>query len=401
MEAKSTFSPELLAPAGSMEKLKIAVRYGADAVYLSGQQFGLRAAADNFTDAELDIATRFAHEHGVKVFVTVNAFPMQQDFENLPTYFDTLNDIGVDAIIASDIAVVTLGAERLKCPVHLSTQASCLNRYSAQLWKSLGATRIVLGRELSIAEASRIKADVGVEVELFGHGAMCMSYSGQCTISNYTQGRDSNRGGCCQSCRFSYTLTDPHGTRAQSKFMSSRDLNGLAVLPAFFEHQIDSIKIEGRMRSMLYLATVMSAYRAALDEIAQTGALQNETIAHWQERLAHIPNRKYTTGSLEHPAGQDSIYPGEDRTVEETNQMIGVVVQGTEKEILLDVRSAFTPDEDLVLLHPGGQYEPLNAGDIRSLSGARLEKAKTSSIVRLQTPTRVAPATIVQRRSWC
>ena len=196
---------ELLAPAGNLNKLKIAVLYGADAVYLAGPKYGLRGASDTFSDTELLDGIQFAHLNNCKIYVTLNAFLHHKELEELPKYVSFLEQSKVDAVIVSDLGVMTVVQQHSKLPVHLSTQASCINIHAAKAWKRLGAKRLVLGREVSLEEAGMIRKASGIEVELFVHGAMCTAYSGNCTISNYTSGRDSNRGGCVQSCRFYYS----------------------------------------------------------------------------------------------------------------------------------------------------------------------------------------------------
>ena len=188
--------PELLAPAGSLDKLKVAVSYGANAVYFGGLKFGLRSAADNFTEQELIEGVEFAHSHGSLVYVVLNGFLHDKDLEDLPEFIKFLESLKIDAVIVSDLGVIETVKKHTNLEVHLSTQASCLNSYSAKLWKKMGVSRIVLGREVSIEEAKKIKEVADIEIEMFVHGSMCMAYSGNCTISNYTQGRDSNRGGC-------------------------------------------------------------------------------------------------------------------------------------------------------------------------------------------------------------
>ena len=198
--------PELLAPAGSLEKLKVAVSYGANAVYLGGQKFGLRSAAENFTIEELEEGVAFAHERNAQVYVVLNSFFHDKDFDTLDEFIKELERLKVDALIVSDPGVISHISKNSNLEIHLSTQASCLNVESAKMWKRLGVTRVVLGREVTVAEAGKIKRESGLEVEMFVHGSMCMAYSGNCVISNYTQGRDSNRGGCAHSCRFDYKL---------------------------------------------------------------------------------------------------------------------------------------------------------------------------------------------------
>ena len=201
--------PELLSPAGNLEKLKIAINYGADAVYLGLQKFGLRSAAENFNLSELNEGVQYAHQRNAKVFVVLNAYLHDKELEELPAYLKEMEAAGVDAVIVSDLGVVKCVLNHSSIPVHLSTQASCLNYRSAKLWKDMGAERIVLGREISLEQAAKIKEKVDIELEMFIHGSMCMAYSGNCVISNYTQGRDSNRGGCAHSCRFEYSLEIP------------------------------------------------------------------------------------------------------------------------------------------------------------------------------------------------
>ena len=217
------WKPELLAPAKNLERLKVAIAYGADAVYLGGQKYGLRTRADNFTDYDLEIGVAFAHQHDAKVYVTLNAFLHDADFEGLEKYCQFLESIGVDAVIVSDLGVLRV-VQHSNLNIHLSTQASCLNSYAARLWKEMGVKRLIVGRELSIAEAGLIRRS-GIDVEMFAHGAMCMAYSGHCTISNFTAGRDSNRGGCIQSCRLPYHLQSKNPRPLMGEdFVSSKEM---------------------------------------------------------------------------------------------------------------------------------------------------------------------------------
>ncbi|RLA64170.1 MAG: U32 family peptidase, partial [Epsilonproteobacteria bacterium] len=245
---------ELLAPAGNLEKLKVTVSYGCDAVYLGGEKFGLRSAADNFTNSELEEGVSFAHERGVKVYVVLNSFLYDKDLEELPPFLAFLEQLQVDAVIVSDLGVLKTVKELTNIPIHLSTQASCLNIEAGKLWKKMGAKRLILGREVSILEAAKIKRETGLEVELFIHGSLCMAFSGNCVISNYTMGRDSNRGGCAHNCRFEYSM-DFGDKKVNSFFMSSKDLMGISQIPEFFLNEIDSIKVEGRMKTHLYVGT--------------------------------------------------------------------------------------------------------------------------------------------------
>ena len=310
---------ELLAPAGNLDKLKTAVLYGANAVYLAGQKFSLRGASDNFSETELLEGVLFARKNNCKTYVTLNAFLHDQELKQLPQYVRFLEKCGVDAVIVSDLGVMTVVQQNSELAVHLSTQASCLNVHSAKLWKSLGAKRLVLGREVSLEEAGKIRKEAEIEVELFIHGAMCMAFSGNCTISNYTAGRDSNRGGCVQSCRFSYSAIPDSAESADvspenlpSSLMSSKDLRGMDLLPEFLKTGVDSIKVEGRMKSSLYAATTTSAYSRALKWCDSTSKREwPEKLKELSSMLEKIPHRGYTEGSLQNAADAESIYQGE------------------------------------------------------------------------------------------
>ncbi len=297
---------ELLAPAGNLDKLKTAVLYGADAVYLAGPRFSLRGASENFSDTELSEGIRFAHQNNCKSYITLNAFLNDEELKELRNYVRFLEKTGVDAVIVSDLGVLTVVQEHSKLPIHLSTQASCLNIHSAKVWKHLGVKRLVLGREVSLEEAGRIRKEVDIEIELFIHGAMCMSFSGNCTISNYTAGRDSNRGGCIQSCRFTYSAISVKNSIDansldifQSSLMSSKDLCGIELLPKFFKTGIDSIKVEGRMKGPLYAATTTSAYALALKWCNSTPHEKwSKKLQDLSRMLEKIPHRGFTDGFL-------------------------------------------------------------------------------------------------------
>ena len=381
----SYWTPELLSPAGSLEKLKVSVLYGADAVYLGGQKFGLRQASDNFTYEELAEGVEFAHTHGAKVYVVLNSFLHDKDLEELPEFITVLEDLKVDAVIVSDLGVICTIRKHSKLVVHLSTQASCLNIESAKLWQKMGAQRIVLGREVTIKEAAKIKQATGLEIEMFVHGSMCMSYSGNCVISNYTQGRDSNRGGCAHSCRFEYSI-DFKNESEESKlayFMSSKDLEGIRLLPEFIEAKIDSLKVEGRNKSHHYAGTVSKVYSEALKFYKLNGNFLSSDMLSWEEELRKVSHRDYTTGSLDHYAGSDSIYNHREH---DDNQYVvsGIVLEAIEKKhILIDVKSAFAPGDILEVMPFSGKTELLNVSFMQSLSGVNLEKSKPGSVIKI------------------
>lgn len=385
----SIWTPEILAPAGSLEKLKVAVLYGANAVYLGGQKFGLRQASDNFSAQELREGVNFAHSRGVHVYVVLNSFLHDKDLEELPEFLSLLSELNVDAVIVSDLGVITSIQKHSQLVIHLSTQASCLNIESAKLWKQMGVTRIVLGREVTIKEASLIKKETGLEIEMFVHGSMCMSFSGNCVISNYTQGRDSNRGGCAHSCRFEYSIDFPNGnpnhTEAQKKafFMSSKDLEGIRMLSEFIEAGIDSLKVEGRNKSHYYAGTVSKVYSEAMRFYKTHGHFLSDDLFKWESELRKISHRDYTSGSLDHYADETSIYNERDQ---EDNEYVvsGVVLEVKESDyLLIEVRSAFFPGETLEIMPFFGEILEHKIPSIKTISGTLIEKSKPGSVVKI------------------
>lgn len=300
-----SYKPELLAPAGNLEKLKFAVVYGADAVYLAGKRFGLRAFAGNFDDEELREGIAFAHAHQVKVFVTINIFPHNDDLVGLEDYLQTLRDLQVDALICADPGVIRIVRQTVpELPIHISTQANSTNWADVLFWKEYGGVeRVVLARELSLDEITAIKTKTQLPLECFIHGAMCISYSGRCLLSSYMTDRDSNRGQCAQACRWNYHLMeekrpgefypiqeDERGTY----IFNSQDLCLLPRLPELLTAGIDSLKIEGRMKSAFYVATVLRAYRQVIDHYLASGQLDD--LQYWMEELEKVSHRPYTTG---------------------------------------------------------------------------------------------------------
>ena len=285
--------PELLAPAGDLERLKIAIKYGADAVYLGGIQFGLRANAINFTMDDLREGVEFAHSYNKKVYVTVNIVLHNKEIDGLVDYLKELEQVNVDAIIVSDPAIIKLAREYTNLEIHLSTQQSCLNVESAKFFKSEGVSRIVLGRETTKEDIQMILDNVNVEIETFIHGAMCASYSGRCVLSNFLTARDSNRGGCSQICRWDFDLKNENGYyfKGEKPFtFCTKDLSLLKHLPEMIDMGIASFKLEGRMRSVYYVATIVSVYRKVIDEYCSnpTGFEYNE---EYEKVLRNCANR--------------------------------------------------------------------------------------------------------------
>ena len=393
------FKPELLAPAGSLDKLIVAVLYGADAVYLGGQKFGLRQAAENFTDRELQEGVNFAHSHKSKVFVVLNSFFHDKDFDSLLSFLKKLEIYKVDAVIVSDPGVIKFISENTGLEIHLSTQASCLNVNAAKVWKKLGVTRVVLGREATIKDAAMIKKEAGLEVEMFIHGSMCMAYSGHCVISNYTQGRDSNRGGCAHSCRFEYSLEHEQESK-KSYFMSSKDLEGIRALKEFVDFEIDSLKVEGRMKSHLYTGTISKVYREAIDQYLETGVLHGDKMYNWEKELRKITHRAYTQGSLLSPADATSIY--DEREHEEGEYTsIGTIRDVCEEEgfSLVEVKSFFLPGDTLEVLPFSGESFEIKVDKILSISGKEILKTKPGTLVKIPYVENLKRWNLLRRRN--
>jgi U32 family peptidase len=382
--------PEVLAPAGSLEKLKVAVLYGADAVYLGGQKYSLRSAADNFTENELREGVQFAHQNGTSVYVVLNAFFHDKDFNDLPAFINLLDELQVEAVIVSDLGVIEMvkanRGKNSKLEIHLSTQSSCLNVESAKLWKQQGVSRIVLGREVSLQEAQQIKKEADIEVEMFIHGSMCMAYSGNCVISNYTQGRDSNRGGCAHSCRFEYEMNFDDSSSMESKkafFMSSKDLNGIRLMEQFIDLGINSIKVEGRMKSHHYAGTVTKVYKDALNYYQEKGHFLSDDLVKWDLELQKVSHREYSEANLIEEAGFDTVYS--ERENEITEYVIaGVIVEVvTDKFILLEVRSHFSPGDMLELVPFDESAQQLDCKWIKSFDNLNIEKTNPGTLVKI------------------
>lgn len=351
---------ELLAPAGNMEKLKTAFHFGADAVYLAGKQYGLRAFADNFSNEEIAEAAKFAHELGKKVYVTLNIFPKNADFAALDEYLAVLENARVDAVLVSDVGVMDFVLKHSKLPLHVSTQANTTNGYAVQFWHNMGAERVVLAREVplcDVAEIHRMCPDV--QLETFVHGAMCISYSGRCLMSNYLTNRDSNRGECVQACRWKWEVREV--SRADSMpvweddrgtyIFNSKDMNMLAHLPELMEAGVYSFKIEGRMKSPFYVATVVNAYRRALDAIF-CGKFDEKLVAELNGELNKASHRDYTTGFYFNEEETRQYYQ-DSRAVEEY-KFIAVVKQILPNgKVVVEQRNKFVLGDVLETLSVG------------------------------------------------
>jgi len=337
---------ELLAPAGDLERLKIALLYGADAVYIGGKNFSLRANAKNFSIEEMEEACNFAHALNKHIYVTVNIIFHEKNLENLEEYLKSLKKVGVDAIIASDIVVVKL-AKKIGLDIILSTQASILNYEAINFWKSNGVRRIVLGREAKREDIIRIKNECDVEVECFIHGAMCTSISGKCVLSNYCTNRDSNRGGCAQICRWVFETEDgPDFT-----FMS-KDLNMVEYLEDMINIGVNSFKVEGRMRSIYYIATVIMCYRKLIDGI-NNKTLDNNTKMYYSKILDRVANRDTKAQFYQKFPGVDESYFS-DRTEVSNQDFLGIVkdYDKENKMIILEQRNYFKVGDVVEFIGP-------------------------------------------------
>ena len=394
---------ELLSPAGDMEPLRMSVLYGADAVYLAGTDFGMRSFAGNFSAEELPRAVEFAHSHGVKVHVTVNTMPRNDEIIALPAYLERLDDAGVDALIVADLGAFTLaGKYAPRCERHISTQQSIANYECASAWYDLGAKRVVLARELSLSEiiGIREKCPKELEIETFGHGAMCVSYSGRCLLSNYMTGRDSNRGACAQPCRYQYALMeekrpgeyfpvfeDEKGTY----ILNSRDMCMIDHLDDLMDAGIDCIKIEGRAKSAYYAAIVTGAYRHCIDDIA-AGRLLDPT---WRDEVEHVSHRIYSTGFYYGHPGQ---YTENSRYIREW-QICAIVESCDENGLALcSLRNKFATGDALEAVGPDLRPFPVTAAHMTGMDGAPLDEPRTPQMkFYLPLPKQVPPYTILRR----
>lgn len=337
---------EVLSPAGDLERLKWALMYGADAVYIGGYNYSLRANANNFSIQDITEGVAFAHSLGKKVYVTVNILFHNEDLEGLTEYLTTLSDIGVDAFIVSDLAVIKRIRElNLKPEIHISTQESSVNKFAVKFWESVGATRVVLARECSKIDILDIKNNTDAELEVFIHGAMCTSYSGRCVLSNYVTKRDSNRGGCSQVCRFIFK------TKKYDDFqIASKDLSMIDHIPELVDMGVSSLKIEGRMRSMYYIATVVNTYKNVVT-LYKEGKLTNELMEYYKRVLNRLSNREnksqFFTGDVNR---SDQYYTG--RKEVSNQDFLGVVLDYSDNVMKIEQRNNFKVGDTIEVFGP-------------------------------------------------
>ena len=384
---KSMRPVELLIPASSLEVLKIAVIYGADAVYIGGEVFGLRAKAKNFSMEDMAEGIQFAHEHGVKVYVTANILAHNGDLEGVREYFTQLKEIKPDALIISDPGIYTIAKEI--CPEierHISTQANNTNYGTYQFWWNQGAKRVVTARELSLNEIAEIRKNIPdeMEIETFVHGAMCISYSGRCLLSNYFTGRDANQGACTHPCRWKYAVVEEkrpgeylpvYENERGTYIFNSKDLCMIEHIPELIEAGIDSFKIEGRMKTALYVATVARTYRKAIDDYLTSPEKYKENMDWYLEQISNCTYRQFTTGFFfGKPSEESQIYDNNTYIKEYT--YLGIVGERNEEGLYrIEQRNKFSVGEQIEVMKPDGRNIPVTVKRIVDEDGNEMESA--------------------------
>ncbi len=400
--------PEVLAPAGDPEKLRFAVAYGADAVYLAGKAYGMRAASGNFTPEEMEWAVGYCHKRGVKVYVTVNTLPRDEELAALPAYLRSLDEMEVDALILADLGVLALAKKYApRCQIHISTQTSIVNAQAARVWHELGASRVVLARELTLEQIAFIRANTPSELELeaFVHGAMCMAYSGRCMLSNYLAGRDANRGGCAQPCRWQYRVVeeyrpreympieeDGHGTY----IFNSKDMNLLPWVDRVAEAGICSLKIEGRVKTAYYAAVVTNAYRRAA-ELYAADPLHYAPPQELLDEVMKVSHREYFTGF--YFGGRDSQHTEDSTYIREWD--VCAVVESCDEQgnAVLRHKNKFAAEDELELLVPGHPAKRIRLEDMRDAEGQPLALANVPHMTVLaRLPGYTPPMAILRRK---
>lgn len=395
---------ELLAPAGDFEKLKTAIHYGADAVYLGDSRFSLRGKAGNFNPDELREAVNYAHEHDKKVYVTVNIFPHNRDISDIEKHIEFLNNIRPDAVILSDPGIFAMFREKApEINIHISTQANITNAESAKFWEGLGAKRLVLSRELSIDEIKEIRKKAKIELEVFVHGSICISYSGRCYISSFLAQRSGNTGECTNSCRWNYTLMeekrqgeyfpvfeDDRGTY----LMSSKDLCMIEHLPVLVDSGIDSFKIEGRMKGINYVAGVVKAYREAIDSLDDKK--EYKVNQRWLKELSMFSSRGYTTGMF-FGKQPDADYNFDEESYRMSHELVGVVLEVNNGTAKVGLRNRVDVGDRIEYLTPGLEEKLFDIDLIKDIEGAVISSARNEDIVFIPVPKGVRQNDLIRR----
>lgn len=396
--------PELLAPAGDFEKLKTAIHYGADAVYLGDSRFSLRGKAGNFSEDEMREAIRYARERGVRVYVTVNIFPHNRDLPDVLNHLEFLDDVRPDAVILSDPGLFALLSERAPAiDVHISTQANVTNARAAKFWERLGARRVVLSRELSIEEIREIRKETTLELEVFVHGSICLSYSGRCYISSFLASRSANRGECTNSCRWNYVLMeekrqgeyfpvyeDDRGTYV----LSSKDLCMIRHLGILADAGIESFKIEGRMKGINYVAGVVKAYREAIDAIG--GPVDSVVEKRWMRELAMFSSRGFTTGMF-FGRQADVDYNFDEKSYRMSHELIGVVLEVKGEDAKISLKNRLDRGDHVEFLSPGLEERSFAVEGMRSDDSEYIDSARNEGIIFMKVPEGVRKRDIIRR----
>ena len=396
---------ELLAPAGDMERLRMSLAYGADAVYLAGTDFGMRSFAGNFTPEELKQAVALCHSRGVAVHVTCNTMPRNGEIARMPEWLSYLQEVGVDAAILADVGVLSLLKKHApKLKAHISTQASVSNYQAAAAWHELGASRVILARELSLDEIREIRAKAPRELELeaFVHGAMCVSYSGRCLLSNYMTGRDANRGACAQPCRYQYALVEekrpgeyfPIGEDAGGAYiLNSRDMCMIDHIPELIDAGLDSLKIEGRAKSAYYAAVVTGAYRHAID-----AALAGQPLEPvWRDEVEKVSHRPYSTGFYFGEPGQHTSHS---RYVRDWQIMAVVTSCTPDGTTLCELRNKLSAGDELELVGPGLKPVPVTVEGLTDGDGLPIPEARKPQMpFYFRLPIQAPPLSLLRRKA--
>ncbi|WP_313627809.1 peptidase U32 family protein [Enterococcus italicus] len=385
--------PEILAPAGTLEKLKTAIHYGADAVYIGGNAYGLRSRAGNFSYEEMAEGVAYAKAHQAKVYVAANMVTHEGNQEGAGEFFRQLRDVGISAVIVSDPALIEICiTEASGLPVHLSTQASATNVETLEFWKEEGLERVVLAREVSMEEVAAIRAKTDIEIEAFIHGAMCISYSGRCTLSNHMSMRDANRGGCSQSCRWKYDLYDmPFGSErrsltnqgavAEEFSMSAVDMSMIEHIPDLIENGVDSFKIEGRMKSIHYVSTVANVYKAAVDSYMDDPE-HYVCKQEWIDELWKVAQRELATGFYYHVPTENEQLFGERRKIPEY-KFIGEVMAYDEQTKVATIRQRnhFSVGDEIEFYGPGFHHFEQTVLEMKNEEGEAIDRAPNPMMI--------------------
>lgn len=398
---------ELLAPAGNMEKMKMAFHYGADAVFLGGKMFNLRAGSHNFTDEELKEAVEYAHARGKTIWVTLNVIPHNHEMEGLPKYVRFLDEIGVDGVIVADLGVFQIVQENSNLAISVSTQSSNTNWRSVKMWRDMGAKRVVLARENTLENIALIRKMVpDIEIEVFIHGAMCMSVSGRCLLSNYMTARDANRGDCAQSCRWKYSIMEEKGGchtpvlegEEGTHIFNSKDLCTIEFIDKILDLGVDSLKIEGRMKGIYYVANVVKVYKDALDRYYSGNYSYDEK---WLRELETVSHRKYTPGFYFGQPKSDAQNYDNRNSYSQSHQLVAKVTQKVdENTYILAVRNRILTGESLEVISTGGKPKIIELPKMTLIKGSYEEEVEVShpnSTVRIKLDTPIDELDMVRR----